>query len=214
MSVLSDVVKLFACLGMIGVLRTEPSDLLLTLLSGLLGGLVAIGNTQSLVAYEKIMALTSKAIDRDVNLLGRIDQTAMVLGLMLYRWGFTPMLMVTAATYAMNALGYWCSRQALPQRAPVDSTPERRAMSNYLALIMCSPLLLSTVMLELNHYLHLPESILLNTDLHAEEHGYLPYGGQGPAASCIWINGERFTGSTLPQRDIYNYLVKPSLEHL
>lgn len=64
----------------------------------------------------------------------------------------------------------------------------------------------------LNNDLHLPESILLNTDLHVEERGYLPYGGQGPAASCIWVNGERLAGSTLPQRDIFKHLVQPSLE--
>ncbi len=62
---------------------------------------------------------------------------------------------------------------------------------------------------ELNKKLHLPESILNNTDLHMEEHGYLPYGGQGTAASCLWHNGNKINGSTLPQRDIYQYLVEP-----
>ncbi|PHM58902.1 aldehyde dehydrogenase family protein [Xenorhabdus sp. KK7.4] len=62
---------------------------------------------------------------------------------------------------------------------------------------------------QLNKRLHLPDSILLNTDLHLEEHGYLPYGGQGPAASCLWHDGNRINGSTLPQRDIYQYLVEP-----
>lgn len=60
--------------------------------------------------------------------------------------------------------------------------------------------------------LHKPESILMNTDLHLEERGYLPYGGQGGAASCLWINGERIYGSTLPQRDIFNHLIKPVME--
>ncbi|CDL82756.1 Similarities with lysine-tRNA ligase LysS (fragment) [Xenorhabdus cabanillasii JM26] len=62
---------------------------------------------------------------------------------------------------------------------------------------------------ELNKKLHLPDSILHNTDLHLEEHGYLPYGGQGPAASCLWYDGNRINGNTLPQRDIYQYLVEP-----
>ncbi|MEX0447121.1 aldehyde dehydrogenase family protein [Xenorhabdus sp. SGI246] len=62
---------------------------------------------------------------------------------------------------------------------------------------------------QLNKKLHLPDSILHNTDLHLEEHGYLPYGGQGPAASCLWYDGNRINGSTLPQRDIYQYLVEP-----
>uniref|UniRef100_UPI0036DF968A aldehyde dehydrogenase family protein n=1 Tax=Photorhabdus sp. RM322S TaxID=3342825 RepID=UPI0036DF968A len=60
---------------------------------------------------------------------------------------------------------------------------------------------------QLDEKLHHKESILHNTDLHKEERGFLPYGGQGPAASCIFYDGERFNGSTLPQRDIYTYLV-------
>ncbi|MEK9497241.1 aldehyde dehydrogenase family protein [Photorhabdus sp. P32] len=62
---------------------------------------------------------------------------------------------------------------------------------------------------QLSERLHLPDSILSNTDLHLEEHGYLPYGGQGPAASCLWYEGNRISGSTLPQRDIYHYLIEP-----
>ncbi len=64
--------------------------------------------------------------------------------------------------------------------------------------------------------LHQPESILRDSDLHVEEKGYLPYGGQGPSASCLYIDGKRICGATLPQRDIYLYLVKPQLikDHL
>lgn len=61
----------------------------------------------------------------------------------------------------------------------------------------------------LDQNLHCPESILRNTDLHLEEHGYLPYGGQGSSASCIWIDGKKINGSTLPQREIFKYLIEP-----
>lgn len=59
--------------------------------------------------------------------------------------------------------------------------------------------------------LHEPDSILRDTDLHLTEKGYLPYGGQGPAASCRYVNGERVPGATLPQRDIHQHLVAPRL---
>lgn len=59
--------------------------------------------------------------------------------------------------------------------------------------------------------LHTPENIIYNSDLHLEEHGYLPYGGLGPEASCLYLNGNRISGATLPQRDIYKYLVSRSL---
>lgn len=59
--------------------------------------------------------------------------------------------------------------------------------------------------------LHTKENIIYNTNLHLEERGYLPYGGLGSLASCVYFDGVRISGATLPQRDIYNYLVKPSL---
>lgn len=57
--------------------------------------------------------------------------------------------------------------------------------------------------------LHTRNNILIDTDLHVEERGFLPYGGLGPAASCVYFRGSRIPGATLPQRDIYRYLVAP-----
>lgn len=56
--------------------------------------------------------------------------------------------------------------------------------------------------------LHTSQNILVNTDLHIEERGFLPYGGNGPDASCIIVDGYKQPGATLPQRDISNYLLK------
>jgi lysyl-tRNA synthetase, class I len=53
------------------------------------------------------------------------------------------------------------------------------------------------------------ETVLHGVDLHQTEKGYLPYGGMGPTASCLFVNGERKLGATLPQRDIYRHLVAP-----
>ncbi|WP_052189345.1 MULTISPECIES: aldehyde dehydrogenase family protein [Xenorhabdus] len=85
------------------------------------------------------------------------------------------------------------------------SHPSYSANAMYISLFGTS----DYINYELSKKLHLPDSILHNTDLHLEEHGYLPYGGQGPAASCLWYDGNRINGSTLPQRDIYQYLVEP-----
>ena len=59
--------------------------------------------------------------------------------------------------------------------------------------------------------LHTKENILYNTDLHKYERGFNPYGGLGPNASCVFIGGRRIAGATLPQKDIYQYLVVPAL---
>ncbi|WP_122350080.1 aldehyde dehydrogenase family protein [Pseudomonas coronafaciens] len=54
---------------------------------------------------------------------------------------------------------------------------------------------------------HDPCTVLSNTDLHIVEKGYAPYGGQGVAASCLYVNGVRIAKPTLPQRDIHEHLV-------
>jgi len=64
------------------------------------------------------------------------------------------------------------------------------------------------------HVHHDHSTIIRNTDLHAPgvERGVKPYGGYGKGASHISIDGNLVAKPTLPQRDIYEHLVKPSLE--
>jgi len=59
--------------------------------------------------------------------------------------------------------------------------------------------------------LHPRDTILHNTHLHAPgvERGTQPYGGYGYGASSISINGKIIPKPTCPQRDIYEYLMKP-----
>lgn len=62
--------------------------------------------------------------------------------------------------------------------------------------------------------LHSNNSILFDTDLHIEEKGYHEYGGNGSSASCIYFMNEKKTGATLPQRDIFMYLIKDYCSNL
>ena len=59
--------------------------------------------------------------------------------------------------------------------------------------------------------LHGKDTLLCNTHLHAlgVERGTQPYGGYGYGASNISIKGKIIAKPTLPQRDIYEYMVKP-----
>ncbi|KKQ83219.1 MAG: Lysyl-tRNA synthetase (Class I) [Parcubacteria group bacterium GW2011_GWB1_38_8] len=61
--------------------------------------------------------------------------------------------------------------------------------------------------------LHDKSSFIHNTHLHARgvERGINPYGGYGYGASSLSINGKIITMPTLPQRDIYKWIVKPIL---
>lgn len=65
--------------------------------------------------------------------------------------------------------------------------------------------------------LHDHSTIIRNRDLHSPgvERGTQPYGGYGRGASCFSIHGKVTAAPTLPQRDIYEQLVKPyiALQH-
>lgn len=61
--------------------------------------------------------------------------------------------------------------------------------------------------------LHDHSTIIRNTNLHAPgiERGTQPYGGYGRGASCIGLNGITTAKPTLPQRDLFEYLVRPTI---
>ncbi len=62
--------------------------------------------------------------------------------------------------------------------------------------------------------LHDETTIIYDIDLLAAgvEKGTKPYGGFGSGASYVSINGQSEAKPTLPQRDIFEYLVKPNLQ--
>lgn len=149
-SVVSDLVKLAGCLLVVALLWSSPAALVITLAGGLLGGLVAIGNAQSLIAYEKMIALASKDIDRDVNLLSRIDQLAMITGpltgFMGYSGGAVTLLAVAGCLYALNAVCFLFGRR-IPPNERHDTCAVTGGAHGNLRLIFGAPLLLSCVIL-------------------------------------------------------------------
>jgi acyl-CoA reductase-like NAD-dependent aldehyde dehydrogenase len=65
--------------------------------------------------------------------------------------------------------------------------------------------------------LHDSSTVIYNTDLHKPgvERGVFPYGGYGRGASCVSKNGNILSKPTLPQREIFEYLVQgKSIESL
>ena len=62
---------------------------------------------------------------------------------------------------------------------------------------------------------HTKETIIRNTNLHAPgvERGTQPYGGYGIESSSYSIYGKIIAKPTLPQRDIYEQLVLPSIKY-
>lgn len=149
-SVVSDLVKFVGCLCVILVLWGEPAALTVTVVGGLLGGLVAIGSAQSLIAYEKMIALVSREVDRDVNILCRIDQLAMVTGPLIgfigYSAGAVTLLALAAALYGINA-GCYLFSCAVPRNTTGSEHTAVVPAAKHLKFILLTPLLASSVVL-------------------------------------------------------------------
>ncbi len=64
------------------------------------------------------------------------------------------------------------------------------------------------------HVLHAEETLLRNTHLHAPgvERGTEPYGGYGLTGSTVSMHGKVEHKPTLPQRDLFEWIVKPLLD--
>jgi delta 1-pyrroline-5-carboxylate dehydrogenase len=85
----------------------------------------------------------------------------------------------------------------------------------YITLYGTSDYIESLIGKHFNGRILLDQSTLVhNTHLHAPgiERGTQPYGGYGLGASSISINGKLIPKPTLPQRDIYEWLVQPVLD--
>ena len=85
----------------------------------------------------------------------------------------------------------------------------------YITVYGTSPYIQQLIGREVGGRILLDESTFVhNNHLHAPgvERGTQPYGGYGLGASSISINGRLIAKPTLPQRDIYEWLVKPLLE--
>lgn len=66
----------------------------------------------------------------------------------------------------------------------------------------------------MNSSLHSEETVIRNTHLHAPgiERGTKPYGGYGRDSSFISYKGRTYCKPTLPQRDIFEFLIRPSYD--
>lgn len=113
-SIASDATKAFGCLLLCLVLNFADQPMTLSIAAGLLGACISIGNAQTLTAMEKLIALRSQQLDRDANLLTRLDLLGMVLGpiigMLLYEYSFITLLYIAATLYLCNAYYFLTSR--------------------------------------------------------------------------------------------------------
>lgn len=129
LSIAADLIKCAACLGVLALIQGQAPDLVLTVGAGLLGSLISIGNAQTLLSCEKIIAVRPQHLDRDANRLSRLDQLGMVLGPLLgmvfFSTGYTLLLALAASLYLANAV-FFLMYSGIPDtadRRPAEQPP-------------------------------------------------------------------------------------------
>lgn len=120
-SISSDLCKIVAGIIVVILTNYELPSILFVIVCGVLGGCVSIGNSQTLISYEKMIALVSKNIEHDINIITRLDQLAMIIGplvgVIFFTSGFQLLIIIAILIYFANALFFLFYKQ-IPRNEP------------------------------------------------------------------------------------------------
>ncbi|MDL5167164.1 MFS transporter [Proteus faecis] len=105
-SIISDSCKIIGCLFLL--LTYFTSDLMIAISFGLVGSLISIGNSQTLISYEKIIALISHNREHHINIMSRIDFLGMIIGpligIVFIDFGYQYLIIIPCMFYFINAI--------------------------------------------------------------------------------------------------------------
>ncbi|SDT30084.1 hypothetical protein SAMN05216598_4913 [Pseudomonas asplenii] len=155
LSIISDIIKTAGCLFLIFQNSADP--LVISITFGVIGSLVSIGNSQTLIAYEKIIATLSRAREHHINLMSRMDFLAMVIGpvvgILLIDFGYKYLLIIPCLLYFLNA-GYFSWVRLNPIKKVNSknsgSAVGRQAVSS-MGFIASVPVLLGVIFLSMGN---------------------------------------------------------------
>lgn len=151
LSIISDIVKIVGCVFLLLFEFKDP--LIVSIAFGIVGSLVSIGNSQTMIAYEKIIALLSQRKEHHVNLISRMDFLGMVIGpiigMLLLDIGYQYILFIPCLLYFSNA-GYFLFTKANLSIDVNESKEITRKFSNEnntnpLGFILSIPIILGTI---------------------------------------------------------------------
>ncbi len=106
LSIFSDCIKIAGCLFLI--ISNFQDPLMIAIAFGVVGSMVSIGNSQTMITYEKIIAVLSRNKEHHVNIMSRVDFLGMiigpVIGMMLIDFGYKYLLIAPCVFYLINAV--------------------------------------------------------------------------------------------------------------
>ncbi|MEZ2685581.1 MFS transporter [Proteus vulgaris] len=104
-SIISDGFKITGCLFLLYADFT--SEMMIAVSFGLVGSLISIGNSQTLISYEKIVASISNNKEHHINMMSRMDFLGMIIGpligIFFIDYGYKYLLVIPVIFYFINA---------------------------------------------------------------------------------------------------------------
>ncbi|WP_272525494.1 MFS transporter [Providencia sp. PROV196] len=157
LSILSDVIKSIGCLFL--AFNDFSSDLIIAVAFGIVGSLISIGNSQTIISYEKIISLISYKKEYHVNLISRMDFSGMIvgplIGMIIIDYGIRTVLIIPLLLYIINALFFILKKKELSNMKHEDnqnvSGQENGLFKHHFIYIFSIPILFLTVLLAIGN---------------------------------------------------------------
>lgn len=151
-SIISDGFKITGCLFLLYADFT--SEMMIAVSFGLVGSLISIGNSQTIISYEKIVASISNNKEHHINMMSRMDFLGMIIGpligIFFIDYGYKYLLVIPVIFYFINACFFLFLYKE--KKKINEKNSEEVTFSNKLIIyIISSPIILFSIFVALGN---------------------------------------------------------------
>ncbi|WP_311746716.1 MFS transporter [Proteus penneri] len=155
-SIISDNGKIIGCLFLLT--SDFSSDLVIAISFGLVGSLISIGNSQTLISYEKIIALMSRHKEHHINIMSRMDFFGMIIGpligMLFIDYGYHYLLIIPCLFYSINAvffLFFYLEPKENQSTTQLNSLTKALRVTKRMVIIFTSPILIFSIFIAIGN---------------------------------------------------------------
>ncbi|WP_109399663.1 MFS transporter [Proteus sp. TJ1640] len=155
-SIISDSSKIIGCLFLLT--SGFSSDLVIAISFGLVGSLISIGNSQTLISYEKIIALMSHHKEHHINIMSRMDFFGMIIGpligMLFIDYGYHYLLIIPCLFYFINAvffLFFYLEPKENQSTTQLNSLTKALRVTKRMVIIFMSPILIFSIFIAIGN---------------------------------------------------------------
>ncbi|CRL62947.1 Major Facilitator Superfamily protein [Proteus vulgaris] len=151
-SIISDGFKITGCLFLLYADFT--SEMMIAVSFGLVGSLISIGNSQTFISYEKIIASISNNKEHHINMMSRMDFLGMIIGpligIFFIDYGYKYLLVIPIIFYFINAC-FFLFLYKEKNRINENNSEEITFSNKVITYIISSPIILFSIFVALGN---------------------------------------------------------------